>query len=354
MQSVVGFTPAIGEQTASAGLCATCHTVYTPFVDSQGNVLGTFPEQVTYLEWLNSVYGDNPSAQLACQACHMPAAGGSAAISNNPTTLTPRSPFYQHIFVGGNSFMLDMMENNINSLGITASTGQMQATAQLTTNQLASAARISIVSSNIENGVLNVVLSVSDQTGHKFPTAFPSRQAWIQFTITDSTGKVVFESGKLNADGSISGNDADSKAGTYEPHYDLITKSDQVQIYESIMSDTDGKVTYNLLRGASYIKDNRLLPAGFNKATAPHDAGVYGDALIDANFTSGSDQVTYQISLSGKGPYTVTARLLYQTLSYQFGKAFQGSDALVKSFLGYYQTADKTPNLISSISKTVG
>lgn len=174
MQAIVGFTPVQGAQSGSAALCATCHTVYTPVVDSQGNVLGRFPEQVTYLEWLNSVYGDNPSAQLACQACHMPAASGSAAISNNPTTLTPRSPFYQHIFVGGNSFMLDMMENNINSLGITASTSQMQATAQLTTNQLASAARISIVSSNIVNGVLNVVLSVSDQTGHKFPTAFPS------------------------------------------------------------------------------------------------------------------------------------------------------------------------------------
>ena len=132
MQSTVGFTPTQGAQVGSAGLCATCHTVYTPVIDSQGKVSGTFPEQVTYLEWLNSVYGDNPSQQLTCQACHMPAASGAAAISNNPTTLTPRSPFYQHIFVGGNSFMLSLMENNINSLGITASSSQMQATAQLT------------------------------------------------------------------------------------------------------------------------------------------------------------------------------------------------------------------------------
>jgi hypothetical protein len=126
-----------------------------------------------------------------------------------------------------------------------------------------------------------------------------------------------------------------------------------VQIYESIMGNTDGKVTYNLLRGASYLKDNRLLPAGFNKATAPPDAGVYGDALSDANFTGGSDQVTYQINLSGKGPYTVTAKLLYQTVAYQFGKAFQGNDALVKNFLSYYQSADKTPNVVSSVSKTL-
>ena len=355
MQSVVGFTPTQGDQTGSASLCATCHTVYTPVVDDQGNVVGNFPEQTAYLEWANSSYGSNPAGQLSCQACHMPTASGSTAISNNPTTLTARSPFYQHAFIGGSSLILNIMSAHVNELGISASTDQMQATSQLTSAQLGSkAGQVSVVSSALENGVLKVTLSVSDQTGHKFPTGFPSRRAWIQFTVTDSTGKVVFESGKPNADGSISGNDADSKSGAYEPHYDVITSSDQVQIYESIMSDTDGKVTYNLLKGAGYLKDNRLLPTGFDKTTAPSDAGVYGGALGDANFTGGSDQVTYQVSLGGKGPYTVTARLLYQTVSFQFSKAFVGSDSLVTSFLGYYKTADKTPNLVSSVSKTLG
>jgi hypothetical protein len=354
MQGVVGFTPALGEQTTSAGLCATCHTVYTPFVDSQGNVKGTFPEQTPYLEWANSIYGSNPARQLACQFCHMPLASGSAAISNNPTTLAPRSPFYQHGFIGGSSLILNIMSSHVPDLKLSASTEQMLATSQLTSTQLGTrSAQVSVVNSGIENGVLKITLSVSDQAGHKFPTSFPSRRAWIQFTVTDSAGKVVFESGKPNADGSISGNDADAKAGAYEPHYNIITSSNQVQIYESIMGNTDGKVTYNLLRGASYLKDNRLLPTGFNKATAPSDAGVYGDAMSDANFTGGSDQVTYQISLSGKGPYTVTARLLYQTLSYQFSKTFKGNDVLVTTFLSYYNSADKTPNLVSSVTKSV-
>jgi len=355
MQAVVGFTPALGAQTNSAGLCGTCHTVYTPFVDSQGNVKGTFPEQTPYLEWTNSTYGSNPAGQLACQFCHMPLASGPAAISNNPTTLTPRDSFYQHGFIGGSSLILNIMSSNVQDLKLSASSDQLLATSQLTSTQLSSrSAQLSIASSTIENGALKVTLSVSDQAGHKVPTGFPSRRAWIQFTVTDAAGKVVFESGKPGADGKISGNDADSKTGVYEPHYDIITRSDQVQIYESIMRDTDGKVTYNLLRAASYLKDNRLLPTGFNKATAPADAGVKGEAMDDANFTGGSDQVTYQISLSGIGPYTVTARLLYQTVSYQFGKAFVGGDALVKSFLGYYQAADKTPALVSSVSKTLG
>ncbi len=354
MQQVVGYTPAEGDQTTTSELCATCHTVYTPFIDSDGNVGGMFPEQTPYLEWEQSSYGSNPDAQIECQSCHMPAAGSSVAISNNPYDLAKRDSFYQHMFVGGSSIILDIMAAHVQELELTASTEQMLAMSQLTSNQLETrSGKVSILGSSFDNGELSVTLSVSDSAGHKFPCGFPSRRAWIQFTVTDSNGKVVFESGAPNADGSIQGNDGDAKAGSYEPHYDIITSSGQVQIYESVMSDTEGNVTYHLLRGSSYLKDNRLLPTGFDKTTAPADVGVYGEALADTDFTGGSDQVTYKINLKGNGPYTVTARLLYQTISYQFSKAFEGDDSLVESFISYYKAADKTPELISSISKTI-
>ena len=355
MQSTVGFTPTQGNQVASAALCATCHTVYTPVVTTQGTVSGSFPEQVTYLEWESGVYGSNPAAQLACQTCHMPAASGSVAISNNPTTLTPRSPFLQHDFVGGNSFILNLMADNVNSLGVTASSAAMQATAQITANQLSSrASQISVVSSDITNGKLNVTLSVTDLTGHKFPTGFPSRRAWIEFTVTDSTGKVVFQSGKPNTDGSISGNVADNNSKSFEPNYDVITSSDQVEIYEAIMHDSSGNVTYNLLNAAGYLKDNRLLPSGFDKTTAAGDTAVIGDASADTNFVGGSDHVTYQVSVGGKGPYTVTARLLYQSVAFQFSKNFQGTSSFISSFMGEFKSADKTPTQVASVSKTLG
>jgi hypothetical protein len=247
------------------------------------------------------------------------------------------------------------MANNVSTLGVTASSVAMQATAQITANQLSSrTSQISVVSSDITNGKLNVTLSVTDLTGHKFPTGFPSRRAWIEFTVTDSTGKVVFQSGKPNADGSISGNSADSNSKSYEPNYDVITSSDQVEIYEAIMHDSSGNVTYNLLNAAGYIKDNRLLPSGFDKTTASADTAVVGSALTDSNFKGGSDQVTYQVSIGGKGPYTITANLLYQSVSYQFSKSFQGSSIFISGFTSEFNAADKTPGQVASVSKIAG
>ena len=62
-------------------------------------------------------------------------------------------------------------------------------------------------------------------------------------------------------DGAILGNDNDSDPAQYEPHYAVLSQPDQVQIYEGIILNSDGQVTTTLLRAASYIKDNRLLPA---------------------------------------------------------------------------------------------
>ena len=64
----------------------------------------------------------------------------------------------------------------------------------------------------------------------------------------------------------IDGNDAVEGPLDFEPHYETITSPDQVQIYEPIMlKQATEAVTYTLLRAYEYAKDNRLLPAGFDK-----------------------------------------------------------------------------------------
>ena len=354
MEMHSGFTPAPGQHIANSALCGTCHTLYTPSVDAAGKVIGEFPEQTTYLEWEHSVSGGGIGT--TCQDCHMPDALGSVVISNRPMWLSGRSPFGQHHLVGGNSFMVNLLKTNAPAIGVTADTAHFDSTIARTNTQLQNnTASLSVASASVTNDMLSVAIGVQNMAGHKFPSGIPARRCWIHVTVKDARGRLVFESGKPQADGSIAGNDADLNALLYEPHYDVITSPNQVQIYEPVMLDSDGAVTYTLLRAASYAKDNRLLPMGFNKAAAPYDISVRGEAANDANFTAGTDQVTYRINVSGKRrPLSVSAELSYQPVSYSFAENLRqdGTD-LTNRFFGFYDQSVKTPKVISSVQKSV-
>lgn len=349
MQASTGFVPAYGAHMESAEHCATCHNLYTPYVDAQGNVLGEFPEQTPYTEWQHSSFG---ASTTSCQSCHMPLAQGGVVISTVPANLAARQPFFQHFFVGGNAFMLQILADWGAELEVTADAAHFQATQARVVEQISKrSATLTLKELAIQDGVLKAQLQVSPLTGHKFPASFPSRRAWLHVTVTDAAGKVVFESGKHNPDGTIAGNDADADPLKFEPHYDVITTADQVQIYEPIMGDNEGKVTYTLLRGAKYLKDNRLLPNGADKAKLPADIAVYGEAAADANFVGGGDLVTYQVDVKGAtGPFTFSAELLYEPLSYQFVQdLLRDKTPLTERFGGYYAASDKTPLRVAAI-----
>ena len=66
-----------------------------------------------------------------------------------------------------------------------------------------------------------------------------------------------------------------------------------MQIYESVMRDRDGNSHDRPAAATAYVKDNRLLPRGFDKATAVPDIAVHGDAARDADFTDAGDRVRY-------------------------------------------------------------
>src|SRR4030095_12459839 len=99
---------------------------------------------------------------------------------------------------------------------------------------------------------------------------YPSRRAWLHVTIRRG-GEIVFESGAVEPTGAIRGNDNDSSARRFEPHHDVIARADEVQIYESILGDSVETPTTGLLMATHYLKDNRLLPRGFDKTSASPD-----------------------------------------------------------------------------------
>jgi hypothetical protein len=286
----------------------------------------------------------------------MPEADSAAVISNMPSGLSSRAPFMQHYFVGGNSIILNILKNNISKLNVTASREHFDTTIDnlmdLLQNETAS---MEINEARLDGNALMIDLNINQIAGHKFPTGFPSRRAWIHLTVRDKDGKIIFESGKPDNEGRITACDADENASKYEPHYDIITQAGQVQIYEAVMQDIDGKVTYTLLRGADYAKDNRLLPPGFDIENAVDNIAVHGEAIKDKNFVGGSDRIKYQIDTQEySGPFTISIELLYQTISYQFVQDLYNDNAsLIEDFADLYKEVDKTPTLITSLTKTV-
>lgn len=333
MRSTTGFTQTEATHIRESEFCATCHTLITEALGANGEVIGELPEQVPYQEWLHSDYVETAS----CQDCHMPVVEEEMPITS--VLGEPREGLARHTFRGANFLMLQMFQKYRNQLGVEATSQELQLAVTQTRQKLAEeSARLSIDSLARTGGRLEAVVSVESLVGHKLPTAYPSRRAWVEFTVRDGDGSVVFSSGAIEPTGAIRGNDNDEDPRAWEPHYQQITSPDQVQIYESILTDAAGEVTTGLLRGLTYAKDNRIPPLGFDKATAEERVAVHGEAANDADFTGGSDSLRYSVELGGAtGPLEVEAVLWYQPVGYRWADNLRAYDAPEpEKFVGYY------------------
>ena len=350
----VNYTPLFGAHMQKSELCATCHTLFTPYLDDEGNIAGEFPEQTPYLEWKNS---DFYQKNIQCQDCHMPLVDEAVKIANRPRMLGTQQPFWRHIFVGGNTFMLSILRDFGTEIGVTATKDQFDATIAATRQQLQERTVKMTANARVENDTLKLDVELANLTGHKFPSGYPARRAWLHVLVKTADGKTVFESGAYDENGVIIGE------GAFTPHFNIITSPEQVQIYEAVMQDVNGAVTHTLLRAASYKKDNRIPPTGFTSQSPDYaDIAIAGKAADDPDFNRrdgvegyGSDVVHYQIALSGvSGKLDIQVDFLYQSIKPQFvNDLFQYNTPAVNRFKGYYQNADKTPERVQSASLSV-
>lgn len=334
MRSAVGFQPTEGRHIQKSEMCATCHTLYTKALGPEGEVIGGLPEQVPYLEWLHSDFREEKS----CQDCHMPAVAGAIPITS--VLGKPREGMSRHDFLGGNFFMLRMFNRYRTELGVAALPQELHLAAEKTIAHLQSAAaEIAIDRIELHGDRLEVEISIKNLTGHKLPTAYPSRRVWLHVVVRERNKQVVFESGAISEQGLIYGNDNDDDNARFEPHYSEINSSDQVQIYESIMADASGTPTTGLLSAVHFVKDNRLLPRGFNKATASEDIAVRGRAARDPDFSEG-DRVIYSVALgTAEGPFQVEAQLWYQPISYRWASNLRAYKATeTERFVRYFDS----------------
>lgn len=333
MRSSSTFEPAAAAHLRSSELCATCHTLVTQALGPGGTVIGELPEQVPFLEWQHSAW----RGVASCQTCHMPVVDEPIAITR--VLGQPRAGVARHTFHGGNFFMPRMLARAGVELGVEAASGDLDAAARATERFLATqAASLAVRHAGRDGSRLAFDVVVASRTGHKLPTAYPSRRAWLHVTVRDGAGAVVFESGALRPDGSIAGNDSDADPARFEPHHETIERGDDVQIYETVMADASGAVTTGLLAAVRYVKDNRILPEGFDKATARAEVAVRGGAAGDPDFMGGGDTVRYRVPVGGAaGPLEIDVELLYQPIGYRWAKNLAGYDtAESRRFLRLY------------------
>lgn len=374
MPMFTGYTPAFGAQIGRSALCATCHTLITHALEPDGRDTGkVHHEQVPYLEWRNSVFNDEvdyPEPEAAsCQACHLPTTDVDgdpihAAIARNPRGgsfpfVAPRQPFGRHVLVGGNTLIPQILRDN-RELGPTAPDAAFDATIAAARDQLRHrTATLAIADVSRADGVASFAVTVANRAGHKLPTAYPSRRVWLRVVVRDADGTIVFRSGDFDEAGRlVDGTGAvlasERVGGPIEPHHRVIEREDRVQIYESVMAGVDGKATFTLLRAAGFVKDNRLLPRGW-EPDGPHAAetapvGVAGDR----DFADGGDTIRYRVRVVGAAPHRVEATLYYTVLSPRHAaELFEVDTPEVAAFRSLYEGADRTPERVATSTATI-
>lgn len=360
MESFVGYAPHYGAHINDAGLCAGCHTLVTETADLNGNATGDhFVEQATYHEWLNSVFNTDvdPEGGVTCQGCHMPRIYEPMVISGLYDFLATdeyrRSPYGKHDLVGANTFMLQLLKDNREDLQLSANAIHFDSTIARTNRILQNQTLL------LQNEVLDrtadtafIAVELTNLAGHKFPSGYPARRAFVELVVENVNGDTLFRSGGWDETYEVMGHDAE-----WEPHHDVIRDQGQAQIYEMVMGDVNGDKTTVLERAKTPLKDNRLAPLGFTTTHASYDtmivAGVPAsdtDFNRDANGVegSGADRIRYHVPMNGYvGTITVRSRVWYQSAPPRWmEEMFAYNTPEIDAFRTMYGQADGTPVLV--------
>lgn len=378
MNTYVGYEPVYGEHMQRSEACAGCHSLITETADLEGNLTGQeFVEQSTYHEWLNSRYapamweGEVNDLRQECQGCHMPRIDDPVIISSGYAFLEPRTPYGQHYLVGANAAMLRLMRDHVEDLGLTASPALFDSTLQRTLELLEQhAVELTATADWYVEGQMEVEVNVINLAGHKFPSGYPARRAWLEVELRHpTTGEVIWASGERTADGlHIAGVD-EAGLSAWEPHLDVVDAPDQVQIYEMVIADVNGDPTNVLERAATKLKDNRLVPLGFRMDHAVYDtttlagAAVLEDAL-NGNFNrdaagnegTGGDRVTYLADVStayaGDAAPELRVRMWYQSMPPRWvNPMFEVEGPAIDWFEGVFEEYAH-PDLVKEIEVT--
>lgn len=380
MANSLNVKPIKNHYTSDSQMCGNCHTINLPNIGqredefpvltatAKGTDFEEYPhtiEQATFLEWQNSAFAavdkkGNPTKDFkSCQDCHMPGSFENAqagltidnvltqiasiqdtsypeashTLANDEMNVPMRDDYSRHTHVGLNVFLLSMVDqfNDVLGLtkksymtgsdnGITIALDNMVQQAQKATADI-DVSNVTLKSLNDEEQLLIADVMITNKSGHRYPSGVAFRRAFVEFTVT-SYGKTLWQSGGTNDIGVIIDGDGQPleteflpTKNSYQPHYEMIDSEKQVQIYEELNLNAQEEFTTSFVHRVTSVKDNRLLPKGwresrffkkqgevmeqFMAATDPH-----GKAYNDKDYQSGDnlkfpgrDRLTYKAKI---------------------------------------------------------
>jgi len=269
------------DQHTKAEFCGNCHNIFHP--DNK------FPIEHTYDEWKQTPYAQNG---IVCQDCHMVPVDTARRVADEmkrPKDLkdhglggiagagaeNERSLVHDHGFVGGNSIIAPL-------LGVEG--GEEHKAEAI--KRLQSAAELDLFVKPIDaTGTYELKVKVTNQrAGHQLPTSLTFiRQIWLDVSVTDAQGKVVFRSGELGANNRL-------------PEGTVIFRNNSV--------DKDGKNTVNPWEVAGFTEINTIPPKGFRYGTYAFRLPAYSAG------------------------FTVTAKLNYMSYDQYLADKLLGKDAV--------------------------
>jgi hypothetical protein len=401
MNHTLGAKPVAYPLVRSSKVCGSCHSVVLPVFD--GSTPWVRPgtpkpaiiiEQATYPEWVFSDFRDGGPTPQSCQDCHMatsyPGLPGTlgtkiASIqeaSNMPQTenrlaqsdidLQLRTPYARHALVGLNTFFNEFAQQFPDILGIRIQDPMLgsRGVAPLTTtfNSMiqqadTGTAKVTVTKVGTAKDRLVAEVQVENLAGHKFPSGVSFRRVFLTFEVLDADGHDLWVSGRTTPTGVLVDAAGKPVAGefmwqsecrpetaaeqTFQPHYRTITRQDQVQIYQELVRDPQGRLTTSFLSLADVVKDNRLLPRGWTPTVElARQNGLGSPKLSDADLVrrvlpdlpdghggevhdpwyepksqgglgGGGDALTYAVplaDLAGGQPASVRVTLYYQAI----------------------------------------
>ena len=318
------------EFLGNSGFCGTCHNVTSPaltLINTSGvDTLIPFPIERTYKEWTLSRFGDyvfsdsheatpdnNPSE--SCQSCHMPVSPDPNAYACNadaPGTRDGELPV--HELTGGNSFILEILNGEYGAQ--LQRTDAFITTINKTLELLQTQSATLEVSASSNATQINANVKITNLTGHKLPTGYPEgRRMWVNVTLQDSSLTTIWESGH------------------WDPASGTLANTPELKIYEALpgifnkngtnQCDTEdgaGNKIFHFVLNNCWVKDNRIPPEGFlggNHLEIQPVNYSYPETSPGSGVWVNYDNTAYVIPIpvGSTGPYTVQAKLQYQTTS---------------------------------------